>query len=294
LSDGAAVGYNLEARAGAIKLQPQVYYWYAGTVEIEGNRLVAKPRELGPINLVSFGDVVNHPVHGLFGALIIEPKGASYHDSETGAELPLGDGVRAEIRYPDKEGNEEHFKESVVFYRDGLNLHYRFDDGISVPVPDCTVCDDSYDLGEKGINYRSAPFWARLDQQPQPRQLSKDVHRRYLPDLNGAFYPRDFFTERSKTIPTPKFLAEEGEEVRFRVLQPSGRARQRAFLVYGHDYPDLLPYFGSSHAPLISVGKAVTARIDEAKPGHWLYRDGPAQIWSGGAWGVFEVESASQ
>ena len=293
--DGAAIGYNPEQ--GLVSPRPGFHpfvesYWYAGVVDLDNGRLVARARELGPVNLVSYGDVINHPNHGLFGALVVEPKGSVYLDSESREELTRGDGVRAEIRYSEN-GNEASFKEFVVFYRDGMNLHYRNDDGEYIPVPDCPVCDDSYDLGEKGINYRTAPFWVRLDQEPQqgptdPAEGGTGTRWR-LPDLNGAFFPTQFFTEKEKPVPTPRFVARAGDQVRFRVLQPTGRARQRTFLVYGHDFPDLLPYFGSPHAPLISVGKAVTATIDSASVGHWLYRDGPTQLWSGGAWGVFDV-----
>ena len=293
LSGGALVGYQIGKQLAGPPASPGKspfveYFWYAGTVTVEGNRLVPKPTELGPVNLVSYGDIINHPAHGLIGALIIEPKGASYHDPATGKVLPNGAGIRAEIRYR----GGRHFKEFVVFYRDGLNLYYG-EQGVGIPVPDCRICDDSYDLGEKGINYSSAPFWLRLGQAPRQKPGAGPGDPWFLPDLNGAYFPRHFFTEAlNQAIPTPEFTANSGDEVRFRVLQPSGRARQRSFLVYGHDYPDLLPYFGSAHAPLISVGKAITATIDSAKPGHWLYRDGPAQIWAGGAWGVFDVRSS--
>ncbi len=293
LSDGAMVGYQIGMQLAGPPVSPGKtpfveYFWYAGTVVVEGKKLVATPLELGPVNLVSYGDVINHPPHGLIGALIIEPEGATYHDPATGEVLPNGAGIRAEIRYP----GGRRFKEFVVFYRDGLNLYYG-KQRQGIPVPDCRICDDSYDLGEKGINYSSAPFWLRLGQAPQQRPGAGPGDPWFLPDLNGAYFPRQFFTEAlNQALPTPKFTANKGDEVRFRVLQPSGRARQRSFLVYGHDYPDLLPYFGSSHAPLISVGKAITATIDSAKPGYWLYRDGPAQIWAGGAWGLFDVRSS--
>ena len=78
--------------------------------------------------------------------------------------------------------------------------------------------------------------------------------------------------------------------MRFRVLQPHGRARQRAFLVYGHDYYDLIPGFGSPHSALVSAGKALNVPLeDTVKAGCYLYRDGPAQMWSGGVWGSFQV-----
>jgi hypothetical protein len=157
-----------------------------------------------------------------------------------------------------------------------LNLHDGNAGGKTSPLLDCRVCDDSYDLGEKGFNYHSAPFHARLGQDPQA-------------NLNGAFYPADFFTTAYQAIPTTSYQAKAGEEVRFRVLQPHGRNRQHAFLIYGHDFADLLPRFGSPHSPIISVGKGLTVNIRQANPGSWLYRDGPAHLWAGGLWGSFVV-----
>ena len=273
---------------------PQHYHWYAGTVSLEpcaedpGQKcLVARPKELGASNLTSLGDVINHPVHGLYGALIVEPAQAEYEcldasgkvDAERQA-LHIGCGIRSRIKSP-----EGSFREFVVFYRDGLNLHYTSGES-SHPIPDCLICDDSYDLGEKGINYNTEPFWARLQQKPVLDSVSGAWT---LPELNAAFFPENFFLESWQPVATPGFVAREGEEVRFRVLQPSGRARQRAFLVYGHDFVDMMPEFGSPHAPIITVGKAITAKIDAANPGLWQYRDGPNQIWAGGAWGLFEV-----
>ncbi|MGE0642250.1 MAG: copper oxidase [Nitrospira sp.] len=270
--NGAAVGYNGERPVppGA----STTLYWYAGTATVEGNRLKHEPKEFGPVNLTSWGDIINQPSHGLVGALIIEPKGATYHDPATGDQVPNG-GISAVIRYPIWYGTRS-FREHVVIYRDGLNLHYTKSDGTSDPLPDCRICDDSYDLGDKAFNYHTAPFQIRLGQAPEA-------------NLNEAFYPTQFFTPQYKPIPTTTYTAVPGEEVRFRVLQPHGRARQHAFLLYGHDFEDLLPYYGSPHSPLMSVGKAMTVKIPRAHEGYWLYRDGPAQMWSGGLWGSFQV-----
>ncbi len=153
-------------------------------------------------------------------------------------------------------------------------------------MPDCIVCDDSYDRGEKAVNYRTEPFWARLNKHPTT-------------DLNGEFFDERFFLEDWKTIATPGFEVEAGAAVTFHVLQPYGRARQRAFMVLGQDYQDLLPYFGSPHSALVSVGKALTAKLKSTNqkdggkpaPGTWIWRDGPAQHFSSGAWGKFEVKA---
>lgn len=268
--NGAATGYNGEQPIGPGERTR--YYWYAGTVTREGDRLVHTGAELLPANLTSWGDIINHGPHGLVGALITEPTGATYHDPLSGSQVPNG-GTSVLIKHPQA---DRPFREHVVLYRDGLNLHDGNAVGKTSPLLDCRVCDDSYDLGEKGFNYHSAPFYARLGQDPQA-------------NLNGAFYPTDFFTTAYQAIPTTSYQANAGEEVRFRVLQPHGRNRQHAFLIYGHDFADLLPRFGSPHSPLISVGKGLTVNIRQANPGSWLYRDGPVHSWAGGLWGTFVV-----
>ena len=272
--NGAAVGLNGESPVAPHNPIPVTSYWYAGVVQLDGNTLKHDPYEFGAINLTSWGDIINQPPHGLVGTLIIEPKGSTYHEPSTGARVSNG-GISAVIRYPDG-FTTRSFREHVVMYRDGLNLHVQKSTVSSDPLFDCRICDDSYDLGDKAFNYHSAPFHARLGQ-------ASDTN------LNGVFYPTNFFTPQYKPIPTTEYTALPGEEVRFRVLQPHGRARQHAFLLYGHDFEDLLPNYGSAHSPLISVGKAMTVRIPSAHEGYWLYRDGPNHMWSGGLWGSFQV-----
>ena len=60
------------------------------------------------------------------------------------------------------------------------------------PIGDCPVCDDSYDLGEKGLNYRSAPFWARLR---EGSWLTPLVRNNLGPgsNLNHVEFPPNFF-----------------------------------------------------------------------------------------------------
>ncbi|WP_296806544.1 hypothetical protein [Thiocapsa sp.] len=266
--DGALTGVNDAAEVAAPGATAN-FTWYAGILEQDGNALVATPYAFGPVNLVSYGDAISHGVSGLIGALVIEEEGAEYLDP-TSAE-PIGAGSHALIRGAD--GRVHH--EIVLLFQDGLNLQHNGE-----PVPDCLVCDDSYDLGEQGVSYRSAPFWARLG-------------RSRTTDLNGVVFPPDFLLPSHGEIATPRIEVPEGADVVFHVLQPAGRARQRAFLVYGHEYQDMLPFFGSAHASLVSVEKAVTARLkDGARPGCWIYRDGPNHLWAGGVWGTFVVGDA--
>lgn len=255
--------------------------------------LKATPYAFGTIPIKAFGDVIGHGTHGLFGTLIIEPEGSTYHDPETGAQVADEDhwklGSEAVIKYTDETSRERKFREFVIAYQDGLNLHWNNPAGVSGPIGDCLICDDSYDHGEKGLNYRSAPFWSRL-------RNGKDISENTVThdtgagsDLNQVLFPDNFLSESWASVPTPIFQAKVGEEVRFRVSQPHGRARQRVFLSFGHNYQDLMPHFGSAHAALLSAGKSITARLDAANQGCYLYRDGPMHIFAGGVWGHFRV-----
>src|SRR5690606_16858935 len=134
------------------------------------------------------------------------------------------------------------------------NLHWKspWQSESSTPVADCLVCDDSYDRGEKGLNYRSEPFWARL------RDGGQDTGPRS--DLNAALFPATFLMQEYLPIATKPIRAIAGEEVRIRVLHPGGRARQRAFIAGGHDYVDMMTGFGSPGSALMAPGKAFTAR----------------------------------
>ncbi len=276
-----------------------------GTPEWEcAYRYEITPYAFGPIPIKAFGDIIGQGVHGLTGAVIVEPQGSSVLTPKSLSPVHEENrhtlGLSAVIRYCEKESctldDEKTFREFVVLYQDGLNWHWRNPwNGRIEAVQDCRVCDDSYDLGEKGVSYRAAPFWARLNQDALQPLFGAGSN------LNHAAFPPNFFSNAYATIPTPTYVALEGDEVRFRVVQPSGRARQRAFVVSGYDYQDMMPEFGSPASVLMSAGKAFTARLetpdvngdgvaDGVQAGCYLYRDGPAPFFAGGVWGSFLVQ----
>lgn len=255
------------------------------------------PYAFGTIPIKAFGDVIGHGTHGLFGTLIIEPEGATYHDPKTGVLVSDTNywtlGSEALIKYTDEKGRQRTFREFVIAYQDGLNLHWNSpwnSTHASEPIGDCPICDDSYDHGEKGLNYRAAPFWSRLRHGVDSNGNIVEYNTNVGSDLNQIKFPNNFLLESWARIPTPIFQAKAGEEVRFRVSQPHGRARQRTFLSFGHNYQDLMPQFGSAHAALLSAGKSMTAILSgTAKEGCYLYRDGPMHMFAGGVWGHFRV-----
>lgn len=295
----------------------------------------AEPYAFGPIPIRPIGDVIGQQAHGLFGGLIVEPKATSFHSltgdvsASTQGNYGAIDGEGTVVCAPvgTKKKNPDFgpmpkalckskrgFREFVLFYQDGLNLHKKVGSTAGVPVKDCPICDDSYDRGEKGVNYRSEPFWARLHETGQQVPNAKRGPDGELlepesfengpideqSNLNFAQFPNNVWQSSMAPIATPEFIARVGETVKFRVLQPGGRARQRSFQIVGNDYADLLPFaidgngdstmrMGSPASPLLAPGKAITATLKDVRSGCYIYRDGPTSLLSGGVWGSFKV-----
>lgn len=223
-------------------------------------------------------------------------------------------------------------REHVLLWQDGLNIWDRRGAAFSSyppflrapkPLNDCRVCDDSYDWGDHAAGERTEPFFARLAgktvstvlegnevQVSIPRDIGPDSVDRHaeaqysgralynpLSDYNTWPFPADFLAagqDLPSGLSTPELEAASGQEVWLRVVQPAGRARQRAFLSTGPGYSDLFPGFGSGHSALLSARKSVTAAFRAPDwPAAYLWRDGPSQHVGGGVWGRFVVRDPS-
>ncbi|KMO40809.1 hypothetical protein VQ02_07030 [Methylobacterium variabile] len=291
--------------------------------ERQGEFLSAIPYAAGALPIRVAGDLIGHASHGLSGMLIVEPQGATYPGRPEGSD-PIhvvsrtrsqgGEPIRvAPLRLcppgaADRGGAcpvripEAAIREHALMVQDGLNLWSRrwagpgprpvpvtVDGHPGHPLPNCPVCDDSYDLGEKGVSYRTAPF---------ARRLGGALGLRTYPDdrtnLNAVVFPRTFFSPTHAPVPTPTLDARAGEEMMIRLAHPAGRARHRAFVTLGASYDDLLPGFGTGHSGHLAPGKAFTASLCASRqPGTYLYRDGPQAIFAAGAWGHVAVTPAA-
>jgi len=302
-SDGANVGLNPKQTIppGASR----TYTWYAGRIELNaaGTSLVTIPHEFGAIPLRAMSDPIKQGSQGLLGVLVVEPQGSTYYDTANRNQI-LG-GTQATIRVPASGGMPARiFRENVLVYQDGLNLRYR-NGGAWNEIVQHWVGDDSYDFGDRGFNYRTEPLWSRIDFSKQdPSGDCSSVAKVISNDINPCNLPPTLMTDNDPRIPaelrglpveTPVFTAKAGDDVVFRVVQPDGRARQHSFRVVGHNYPDMgIEGYISPGNSLITVGKGLNARLyDGAKPGYWMYRDGPSKFVNTGMWGLFKVDKAN-
>ncbi|AZI35476.1 hypothetical protein NT2_09_00340 [Caenibius tardaugens NBRC 16725] len=250
--------------------------------------------------LASLADPVKHPGMGLVGALVIEPAGATW-------QIDPGDPTLARVTLADGRSH----REAVLVYQDGLNLktetaRHREPGGPLTPeeragtatIPDCHICDDTYDSGDIAVNYRTEPFWARLNQSWRSDKVNPETGQPMLVDLNAVSIPRDIWFNpvggagSGAKIETPVIPVIDGETLVIHAVHPGGRARQRALVTNGHRYLDhSLPKFGSPASALLAPRKATSAVIDRVEHGCWLWRDGPAQFVGGGAWGMIVAQT---
>lgn len=258
-SPGVNIGYNpVEQTAGPGECIR--YLWHAD-------------REYGTCLLTSFGDLRNHRHHGLFGAVIVEPPGASYYS----VLRPKRENHREEavIAAP----GVETFREFVLFAHNGIRLLDAGGNLIKTTEQDGAeghAAPDHEDTGEKGYNYRSERFFHRLKRIPLIEKV--------------------FDSKVHGDPATPVFRAYTDERVIIRLLMPADKPRNISFVLHGHRWkaqPDdpftrTIPVQGA-----VSVGNVFNIEPEPtAHPGDYLYRSGSLR-WDveSGMWGIFRVLS---
>ena len=151
-SDGAANGWN--NIAGARKYETLIERFFADE----------------ELRTVFFHDHLfanAHQFHGVFGALVIEEAGATFHDICSGEELKFG--TKAVIRRRDGTS----FREFALFVHDFANLFDKDGKPLNPPV----VPGSHDDPGVMGINYRSEPMRERWKKHEDPAYIfSSYVH----------------------------------------------------------------------------------------------------------------------
>ena len=315
-SDASEVGINRNTTVPTGQFRD--YVWYAGDVRVQNGLLIATPIEFGATNLIS-PDRIKHSNKGAIAALVVEPRGSI-------AVTDAGSRARATIRR--KSDNAFLFREMVLLFQDDINLRFgrnaslrRFDcedveetegekDGCatSTPgiesfaagsaVPNLAEAEDPEDSGQKGLNYRTEPLWFRMGFAPNAE----------LGYTNTLDFRNSLKTPAAQT---PILTATAGQQVRFRLLQPGGHARNHVFNLHGHVWEEtpyvlnsteigvnpLSEYKGTrdGHGPtnhhdvLPKNGAGGKYKI----PGDYLFRDQASFLFDGGIWGLLRVAPAS-
>lgn len=147
-ADGTSTGFNQDSTTD----HEIVYTWYANT---EGVFLF---HDMADVR--SSEEATN--IHGLFGAVIVEPPEARWFDPETGEEIESG--LMADIYQPGKPA----FREYSVFFHDELEILNK--DG-ETPMDHRTGLPSS----TTAISYRSEPMRNRMPLTHDPADSGEDI-----------------------------------------------------------------------------------------------------------------------
>ncbi|WP_437964396.1 copper oxidase [Sorangium sp. So ce260] len=298
--DGANVGWNEEQTVAPG--ESRQYTWYAGELsQRDGASGPVEPRavEYGAINLRDMADVVNHGMHGAVGALIIEPQGAAWRsDPDTHAQ--------ADVVFTDPHGTARSFRDLVAIYQDEVGLHSRNRSFQCIdPQLNCGTAlrnqdgeDDAEDTGHDAFNYRTEPFWARLGLPPE-----------FASELLNEKNLRNIFSSEVRDPATPIFMASAAQQVRVRIVQPSGHHRQHAFSLWNTEWPHN-PFAEGERSRRIGENREVLNLAVENPigpmthrnivpflpaggellvPGDRLYNEQSTPMLANGLWGLFRV-----
>ncbi len=275
-SDGFNAGNNPDQTADA---NPSSigFRWYAGNLTIDDKGgVTGQPVEFGAIGL-SPSDPFNQAPHGLFGALVIEPEGATWLadiDSPAQGTVTLKDGTQ--------------FREFVLAMQDNVSLQ---------PTSPTS----------QAFNYKAEPISLRVPPPPNPGDYNSIDIANFLSDMAFA----------STSDPqTPIFHAPQGLPVRFRIVHPPGGSSYPPIVVHGHnwkwrplqkgtesrilgeDSPSLwlgclnaTPPNSQFNLLIENAGGSgrATASAPVGIPGDYLYRAFESTQLANGLWGIFRV-----
>lgn len=246
VSDGAANGWN--NIAGARQYETLIERFFANT----------------ELNTVFFHDHLfanSHQMHGVFGALIVEEAGATFHSIRSGRELKRG--TQAVIRRRDGTS----FREFALFVHDFAFLFDKNGEALNPP----EVPGSHDDPGVMGINYRCEPMRERLKCHEDPAYIFSSL-------VHG-----DPATPILETYP--------GDEIVIRLLD-GAHEEQHAFNLTGMSWQREIadPHSPTVAAQTIGISEAFSLRITKQyAPGDYLYYFGGIDDTWLGLWGILRA-----
>ncbi len=255
---GANVGYN----PGDQTIAPgesRTYTYYADPASGEIASLVW-----------DWGNVLLNPRNGLFGAIIIGPKGAQYRDPKTGADLSGRSSWAADVLVDRSVAGYErrsNYRDVSLFFQDEDNII-----GTSfMPYVQNTA-------GLTGVNYRSEPYKYREEAGCS---------------LGNIFQPCN--VDQPEDPATPLIEAHAGDPIRIHVFGASSE-QNGMFSVEQHEWP-IEPFLAG--ADLISVVEFAssealdvfirTAGGPSRLPGDYLWSNQRLPYAQSGQWGLLRV-----
>lgn len=216
--------------------------------------------------ITDWGNVLANPRNGLYGAIIIGPRGATYRDSVTGKDISLANNWRANVIIDQTVPGNKHrknYRDAVLFFQDEDNL---------IGTPFMPYIKDV--AGLTGVNYRTEPISWRLEL--------------------GCSLTRVFACAEAGEPATPMIEAHAGDIIKLHILVPFSE-QNGVFSIEGHQFPLEPKMQGSTLLSSLQFGAldALTLIMQAGGPfrlpGDYVWMNHRMPYMEAGQWGIFRV-----
>ena len=213
-----------------------------------------------------WGNVVENPALGLYGAIIVGPPGATYQHPVDGTDMAAKSGWSVRV-YP----------RSGPSYRD-FTLFIQDQDEI---IGTAQMPYTEQVQGVVGLNYRMEPFQKRFATDKDPSKVFRSA-------IHGS-------------PSTPIMEASRGEPVKIHVLVPFSE-QSHVFTLEGHQWPAEPGRAGTDMLSSVKIGgmEALTLSLAHGAggkgslAGEYVYGDHREPYREAGLWGLFRVIPSGQ
>ena len=231
------------------------YVPVAGRNNRRSYQIQATPVEFGGSNLLS-ADRVKQPQKGLFGALVIEPQGATVTEGTLVADgQGSGDATRptraqVTVSAPNRSaGAGGTYREAIAVTHKITNLRWKDGSAIKNIHQGELGVEGAEDSGHAGYNYGMEPSWFRFQLPPNvPFGAGVPGQAKTFGDIPNqqAFYANELVENEPNAIPaiagvsaagdpqTPIFRTTAGTPSRMHVLNGASADRDSTFVLHGH------------------------------------------------------------
>lgn len=208
-----------------------------------------------------WGNAIESPGLGLYGAIIVGPRGATYKHPANGEDMSLKSGWSVTVRPP----SGPPYRDFTLFIQDQDEI-----------IGTAQMPYTEHVQGTLGLNYRTESLLKRLTKDKDPSKLFRS-------DIHGS-------------PSTPIMEAFSGDAVKIHVLVPFSE-QAHVFSIEGHKWPFEPGRAGTDMLSSVKVGgmEALTISLAHGAggraglPGDYLYGDHREPYREVGLWGLFRV-----
>ena len=216
-----------------------------------------------------WGNVVENPRNGLFGSVIIGPKGSKYRDPITGEDVSMKSSWRADVivdRTIPGNDNRQNYRSFSLMFQDEDNII-----GVSF------MPYIQQNAGISAVNYRSEPTAYRIEK--------------------GCTAAEVFSCVKTGQIPaTPTLTAHVGDPVAIHILGVFSEQVQ-LFTIDGHEWPHEPYMTGADLVSTMEFGgsEVINAYLNGGAggpnkvAGDYLWKNQRPAYMNAGQWGLFRV-----